>query len=38
MGNSKQARFAVFLKRWASDADDGLRTAARWAINKLSGQ
>jgi epoxyqueuosine reductase len=38
MGNSKQARCAVFLKRWASDADDGLRTAARWAINKLSGQ
>jgi epoxyqueuosine reductase len=37
MGNSGLGRFAPFLKTWAEDADDGLRTAARWALSKLSG-
>jgi epoxyqueuosine reductase len=36
MGNSGLGRFAPFLKSWAEDADDGLRTAARWALSKLS--
>jgi epoxyqueuosine reductase len=35
MGNSGMGRFAPLLKTWAEDADEGLRSAARWAINKL---
>ena len=35
MGNSGLGRFAPLLKTWAEDADDGLRTAALWAIEKL---
>ena len=37
MGNSGLGRFAPFLKTWSENADDGLRTAARWALDKLSG-
>ena len=36
MGNSGLARFAAKLEDWAAAADEGLRTAARWAIEKLS--
>jgi epoxyqueuosine reductase len=35
MGNSGLGRFAPLLKTWAEAADEGLRSAARWAINKL---
>jgi len=35
MGNSGQRRFANRLRAWAESADDGLRAAARWAINKM---
>jgi len=35
MGNSGQGRFAPWLKAWAEAADEGLRTAARWALGKL---
>jgi epoxyqueuosine reductase len=37
MGNSGLGRFAPFLKTWSENADDGLRTAARWALSKLCG-
>jgi epoxyqueuosine reductase len=36
MGNSGLGRFAPFLKTWSEAADEGLRTAARWALGKLS--
>jgi epoxyqueuosine reductase len=35
MGNSGQTRFAPCLRGWASTADEGLRTAAQWALKKL---
>lgn len=35
MGNSGLARFAPRLAAWAESADDGLRTAARWALKRL---
>jgi epoxyqueuosine reductase len=40
MGNSGLSRFATWLEKWglekwAGDEDDGLRTAARWALSKL---
>jgi epoxyqueuosine reductase len=35
MGNSGQIRFAPFLEEWATAADEGLRTVARWAVQKL---
>jgi epoxyqueuosine reductase len=35
MGNSGQAEFAAKLEEWASAADEGLRTAAQWALGKL---
>jgi epoxyqueuosine reductase len=35
MGNSGQGRFAVWLEQWAKAADEGLRTAARWALERL---
>jgi epoxyqueuosine reductase len=35
MGNSGQARFAPRLEAWAAAADEGLRAAARWALDKL---
>jgi len=37
MGNSGQGRFAPWLHQWAQAADEGLRTAARWALEKLRG-
>ena len=36
MGNSGQRRFAARLGEWAETADEGLRTAARWALKRLS--
>ncbi|MGD1106385.1 MAG: tRNA epoxyqueuosine(34) reductase QueG [Terracidiphilus sp.] len=35
MGNSGQAQFADRLEAWAAAADDGLRAAARWGLEKL---
>lgn len=35
MGNSGLARFASLLEPWATAADEGLRSAARWALEKL---
>jgi epoxyqueuosine reductase len=37
MGNSGQGRFAPWLEEWAESADEGVRSAARWARAKLSG-
>jgi epoxyqueuosine reductase len=36
MGNSGVAGFAPQLRRWAEAADEGLRSAARWALEKLT--
>ena len=38
MGNSGQGRFAAALEDWVQAADDGLREAARWALERLKGQ
>jgi epoxyqueuosine reductase len=38
MGNSGQGRFAPWLEKWAAAADEGLRTAARWALERLSSK
>ncbi len=35
MGNSGQPRFASRLQQWAAEADEGLRAAAAWALDKL---
>lgn len=35
MGNSGLARFAPQLEAWATAADEGLRSAARWALTRL---
>ena len=35
MGNSGLSRFAPFLERWNAAADEGLRTAAQWALERL---
>ena len=35
MGNSGQRRFAPILEKWTATADKGLRSAARWALEKL---
>jgi len=35
MGNSGEARFSEHLEAWASTTDDGLRSAARWALARL---
>jgi epoxyqueuosine reductase len=35
MGNSELAGFGPRLEVWAEAADEGLRTAARWALDKL---
>jgi epoxyqueuosine reductase len=35
MGNSGLARFAPQLASWIDAADDGLRSAARWALERL---
>ena len=36
IGNSGLGRFEPELRRWAESADEGLRTAARWALGKLN--
>ncbi|MGO9318129.1 MAG: tRNA epoxyqueuosine(34) reductase QueG [Terracidiphilus sp.] len=36
MGNSGMGRFAPLLKTWSEAADEGLRSASRWALGKLS--
>ena len=35
MGNSNDEGFVPRLKEWADAADEGLRTAVRWALSKL---
>jgi epoxyqueuosine reductase len=35
MGNSGLSRFAPQLREWAEAADEGLRSAARWAVAKI---
>ncbi len=35
MGNSGQSRFAPILAQWTSAADEALRSAAQWALEKL---
>jgi epoxyqueuosine reductase len=35
MGNSGDVRFVAFLERWGVAADEGLRAAARWAVERL---
>lgn len=35
IGNSGQRRFAEQLRAWATAADEGLRSAAGWALRKL---
>jgi epoxyqueuosine reductase len=35
MGNSGLGRFVPCLEKWAGVTDEGLRTAARWALEKL---
>jgi epoxyqueuosine reductase len=35
MGNSGLARFVPQLEAWTTAADEGLRAAARWALNRL---
>lgn len=35
MGNSGERSFVPRLRRWAEAADEGLRSAARWALSKL---
>lgn len=36
MGNSRLKRIAPRLREWAGAADEGLRTAARWALERLA--
>jgi epoxyqueuosine reductase len=36
MGNSGLRRFVPTLQHWAESVDDGLRTAAHWALGKLN--
>jgi epoxyqueuosine reductase len=35
MGNSGERRFAAILEKLAASADEGLRTAAHWALSRL---
>jgi hypothetical protein len=35
MGNSGSLRFAGQLRAWAYAADEGVRSAAAWALKKL---
>jgi len=37
IGNSRLTRLAPCLEEWTDAADEGLRTAARWALAKLRG-
>jgi epoxyqueuosine reductase len=36
MGNSGDRRYAQRLKEWMESTDEGLRSAARWALSKLT--
>jgi epoxyqueuosine reductase len=36
MGNSGLARFSPLLEEWAASADEGMRAAARWALEKVA--
>jgi epoxyqueuosine reductase len=36
MGNSGLDKYVPWLDKWAEAADEGLRTAARWALGRLS--
>jgi len=38
MGSSGLVRFLPLLRTWAGVADQGLRTAAQWAIALLNDQ
>lgn len=38
MGNSGLARFAARLEQWAEEADEGLRSAARWALGRMKSE
>jgi epoxyqueuosine reductase len=38
MGNSERSGFAQTLGEWAAASDEGLRSAARWALMKLQGK
>ena len=38
IGNGRVHSLAQHLLDWAEDADDGVRTAAQWALNKLGVQ
>ncbi len=38
MGNSGLTRFAARLEQWAEEADEGLRSAARWALERLKSK
>jgi epoxyqueuosine reductase len=38
MGNSGLAQFNDLLKEWGMAADEGLRTAARWALGRLGSK
>jgi epoxyqueuosine reductase len=38
MGNSGETQFQPLLRSWKEAADDGLRAAARWALEKLDGR
>jgi epoxyqueuosine reductase len=35
MGNSGAARFQPRLRAWLASADEGVRSAAEWALRKL---
>jgi epoxyqueuosine reductase len=36
MGNSGERRFVEFLEKWGVAADEGLRAAAQWALERLN--
>jgi len=38
MGNSGLDKYLPWLDQWAEAADEGLRTAARWALERLSSK
>jgi epoxyqueuosine reductase len=38
MGNSGEPQFIAHLRAWAQAADEGLRTASQWALNKLEAR
>jgi epoxyqueuosine reductase len=38
IGNSGEARFQSRLREWVEAADEGLRAAAGWALEKLEGR